>query len=249
MKLLPLILCFLTASSFLFGQDDAWSLFAYSYRDSPITTYTVDNVDPQGSSITPNQNVGQLFCFERRFDFDRKLDFMAGLSIGYHQLRIDLVNTNALQSNPDARDADGSIWRAGAEPFGIYFGTSYNKSITDKLNLQCDLRLGALTINPSSARHTSRIAFESLDYVRSEASFYYNSQKSIFAMILPSISLNYKFTKIPLGFHLGLAAMYSPSVYLGGHIILPADGRDYMVYLYDRFKTAGLKVGLSYEIQ
>ena len=246
MRLLIICSFFLLSIQSLSAQNNFLRLHSFAYLDDPIKTYEVDNIDPKGSSFTPTYNPGYLISLEYFYQLKPSLSFIAGGGFGNHYVRVNYFSSLDLLSNAFQRDYFGSFVNLGMGYAAVYTGLSYSKKWKEQLDFRFNLRLGGYNTSMKNSNSRSSVSKGQLSTQVFESRLIFNESQKLWPMLMPELELTYTFKKIPLGLSLGIASFYSPGVYVGGNLIILGDDDDYMVYLYDRIKSAGLSFSLHY---
>lgn len=233
-------ICFLPSKA----QSNAWNLVTFTYLDDPFKYHVANETEAKGSSISPAINFGQLFMVERSFSLVPSFNILAGGGLAYQRLSTDFVASAELINIPDVEAVSSKMSFFNMHYFTIYTGASISKSLSNRLLINFNLRIGAFSAlsNNAFGRHFTTV--NNVDLTLVESNLIYIAR--VAPMIMPDLNLSYQFENIPLGFSFGLASFYSPGVYLNGHLFLNGSGESYQVYLYDRIKAVGINVGVQY---
>lgn len=233
------------------AQPDHWKLNTFSYLDDPINHYEVNDVDPLGSEIAPKYNRGIFASIERHFSLwesfsdsidSRSLSILVGAGYGLSNYNLEYYSSAELLEREIFYDQHEKLYNIYFSYFSIFTGASYAKQLSENWYLQSTLKLAAIAIEPGFQNITSSSSTKPVIHAR----FQYPEIDRMSIAVIPACNLFYKMNKIPLGISFGLSALYSPLVYLNGHIVLYGDTDDYLVYVYDRLKSFGLNLSISY---
>lgn len=243
MKLPIICTIFFISSASLFAQTTL-TFKHFQLFDDPIIFYSVDDVNPLGSSLSPQLNRTPIYTLEIEKKVGSRFAVLAGGGFGRSFIKVNYVSTDALLKKNDGSDI--SLWMdlGPVGFFTVYTGASVTQSISDHLDLRADLRVGVKTSFEETMIFKGSHGNADEFVYRGHLEVNYNNRNLL--MIMPEFSLRYHFQKLPIAISLGASWLYSPGDHLGGHVILNGDEADYMQYLYDNLSAIGGSLSLSY---
>ena len=241
---LSIIYIFLLFSTSTFAQSNSWNLKYFFLLDNPITLYTVNNTDPQGSSLSPTWNATNIIALEKNIDVGSKFTVLAGGGFGFFYTKINYVSSFAHNNNSTGSEISNVIYFPPIQFLAVYSGLAFSTSDKKQFSFNTQLRIGVFSM-PLRTMDTrgKHWAFDGFLY-RSQLEINYADR--IYPMLLPEVNIQYQFNKRPIALSFGASVFYSPLSHLGGHVILSGQDQDYMEYLYDRMKAFGVSLGIAY---